>query len=458
MQHIGMAEASRVLPRLARHRTAAAPIAGQIVLFTLIVCANAAAQSPYGSASVGTATARADQVNTRVAVANGRKQTESGGTLRWTCVSAVPGVPVRSTKVVFQNLMWITSGVAKIWKSADGVTWELVTDNAGWPPRGNFPALAFDNRIWVLGGEGGIDNRNDVWYSNDGEIWIEATPAAPWLPRMSHKGLVFDNKMWILGGVDPDGYTFNDVWYSEDGANWVEATGDAPWVGRYYAGAVVFDGKMWIHGGISEYYGVLGDMWSSADGSNWTYEGGGAGHRFGHQLVVWGDRMWILGGWYGGTATNRVWSSTDGRTWTESLPKPPWDSWICDASLVFNDKLWVLGGYTDGGVEVSEVWYAELSPYHSVDQDEDNRISVSELLRAIQFFNSGGYHCADGTEDGYAPGPGEQTGCAVYSCDYKSGADWEISLSELLRVVQFYNGGGYYACAEGEDGFCTGAD
>ncbi len=202
----------------------------------------------------------------------------------------------------------------------------------------------------------------------------------------------------------------------------------------------------------------MGDTWSSVDGTNWTYEGGGAGHRLGPEMVVYDDRMWILGGWYGGDATNRVWSSTDGRAWTESLPTPPWASGVCEAALVFNDKLWVLGGYTHGGDDVSEVWYAELSPYHSVDQDEDNRISVSELLRAIQFFNSGGYHCADGTEDGYAPGPGEQTGCAVYSCDYKSGADWEISLSELLRVVQFYNGGGYYACAEGEDGFCTGAD
>jgi hypothetical protein len=28
-----------------------------------------------------------------------------------------------------------------------------------------------------------------------------------------------------------------------------------------------------------------------------------------------------------------------------------------------------------------------------------------ELTRLIQFFNSRGYHCQAGTEDGYAPGP-----------------------------------------------------
>jgi hypothetical protein len=95
------------------------------------------------------------------------------------------------------------------------------------------------------------------------------------------------------------------------------------------------------------------------------------------------------------------------------------------------------------------------SSQHSADQDGDFRISLSELLRVIQFFNSGGYHCQTGTEDGYAPGlAGDQT-CAPHSSDYNP-QDWRISLSELLRVIQFFNSGGYHPCAEGEDGFCPG--
>ncbi|HOK10616.1 MAG TPA: PASTA domain-containing protein, partial [Candidatus Hydrogenedens sp.] len=34
--------------------------------------------------------------------------------------------------------------------------------------------------------------------------------------------------------------------------------------------------------------------------------------------------------------------------------------------------------------------------------------------------------------------------------------DWKISLSELLRVIQFFNMGGYYPCPTGEDGYCPG--
>lgn len=92
----------------------------------------------------------------------------------------------------------------------------------------------------------------------------------------------------------------------------------------------------------------------------------------------------------------------------------------------------------------------------TADQNYDGVINLSELLRVIQFFNSEGFHCELGTEDGYAPGPGEKT-CAPHDSDYNP-QDWEINLSELLRIIQFFNSGGYHACPnEGtEDGYCPG--
>jgi len=93
---------------------------------------------------------------------------------------------------------------------------------------------------------------------------------------------------------------------------------------------------------------------------------------------------------------------------------------------------------------------------HTADQDDNNVISLSELLRVIQFYNSSGLHCQAGTEDGYAPGPGDQT-CAPHDSDYNP-QDWLIDLSELLRLIQFFNSGGYHACPgeETEDGYCPG--
>ncbi len=92
---------------------------------------------------------------------------------------------------------------------------------------------------------------------------------------------------------------------------------------------------------------------------------------------------------------------------------------------------------------------------HAADQNGDNLISLSELLRVIQFFNSGGFHCQTGTEDGYAPGSGGDTSCTAHSSDYTP-QDWTIGLSELLRLIQFFNSGGYHECIGTEDGYCPG--
>jgi hypothetical protein len=89
---------------------------------------------------------------------------------------------------------------------------------------------------------------------------------------------------------------------------------------------------------------------------------------------------------------------------------------------------------------------------HSADTNSDNAISLGELLRVIQFFNSAGFHCEVGTEDGFAPGPGDEI-CAAHASDYNP-PDWAINLSELLRLIQFFNSAGYTPCPEGEDGFC----
>jgi hypothetical protein len=92
---------------------------------------------------------------------------------------------------------------------------------------------------------------------------------------------------------------------------------------------------------------------------------------------------------------------------------------------------------------------------HSADQDSDGVVRLSELLRVVQLFNMGAYHCEAGTEDGYNSGPGDDT-CAPHASDYNP-ANWRIELTELLRLVQLYNYGAYIACpgqSDGEDGYC----
>jgi len=110
-------------------------------------------------------------------------------------------------------------------------------------------------------------------------------------------------------------------------------------------------------------------------------------------------------------------------------------------------------GEADGEGQVE----GEIDPCgHSADQNGDCVISLSELLRVIQFFNSGGYRCDEAGEDGYGPGFDEtRQDCPPHNSDYNP-QNWQISLSELLRLIQFFNSAGYFACEDGEDGFCAG--
>ena len=117
----------------------------------------------------------------------------------------------------------------------------------------------------------------------------------------------------------------------------------------------------------------------------------------------------------------------------------------------------VAEGVTEGTPEGTTEGEGEELPPHSADQDGNGQISLPELLRVIQFFNIGEYHCDVAGEDGYNPGPGDRS-CQPHASDY-SPQDWVINLSELLRLIQFFNMGGYHPCPddpESEDGYCAG--
>ena len=96
--------------------------------------------------------------------------------------------------------------------------------------------------------------------------------------------------------------------------------------------------------------------------------------------------------------------------------------------------------------------FAAPCVHHSADTDAVKyEITISELLRVIQLYNSGAYHCQAGTEDGFAPGSGSHA-CAPHDSDYLT-QDWVISLSEYLRIQQLYSLGAYHEEAAGEDGY-----
>jgi hypothetical protein len=114
---------------------------------------------------------------------------------------------------------------------------------------------------------------------------------------------------------------------------------------------------------------------------------------------------------------------------------------------------------------------AVLTIAHSADVNGDLRIGLVELTRVIELYNTrlntvrtGRYKVQTGTEDGFAQDPAataNQTLTRYHSAD--SNRDGQISLGELTRVIELYNTragtartGQYHVQAGTEDGFAPG--
>ncbi len=184
--------------------------------------------------------------------------------------------------VTFAGKLWVLGGwgggekpadLNDVWSTPDGETWTEVLKAAPWSPRNGHSALVYNGRLWVLGGWGKRDdgsegNLSDVWSTGDGKTWQRESAKAPWVPRNHHAALAFGDRLWVLGGWgvgDTREGNLNDVWWTKDGRTWRPSTGQAEWLPRNGHAAVVFDGRMWVLGGWSQFVGgtSINDLWWS---------------------------------------------------------------------------------------------------------------------------------------------------------------------------------------------------
>lgn len=279
--------------------------------------------------------------------------------------------------VVHDGKMWVMGGSGggqrrnDVWYSTDGINWTQAKASAPWSARDGLNAVVFNGKIWVLTGYTSWQGyKRDVWYSSDGLNWTLATASAPWAGRDWTPVIVYDNKIWILGGHNDSGRR-NDVWYSSDGVNWTQATASALWARREQASALVFDGKMWIIGGYAD-SGPVNDVWYSTDGANWTQATASANWpvRCSHTVVIHDGKMWVMGGYGEGSLhphtqngvpwgyLNDVWYSTDGINWTRATSLAEWPERTSPTSVEYNGKMWILGG-AGLGIYYNDVWYLE---------------------------------------------------------------------------------------------------
>jgi hypothetical protein len=241
----------------------------------------------------------------------------------------------------------------------DGSSWIQSVPSTGYAGRFLHSSLVFNNKLWILGGNGPGTFTWEVLSSPDGSNWNrEASLGA--IYRHSHGSAVFNggsgDEMRIVGGNE--GHPLNDVWHSPDGVNCAQATLHAGFAARQGFGCVSFHGKLWVIAGEGIYPTFYGDIWSSANGVSWTQEAASLpfGSRSDFACWVFDDKIWIMGGIApGGIFKNDVWWSADGLDWNQATAAAAFAPRVFSSSVVFDNKMWIIGGQSVGA-NYADVW------------------------------------------------------------------------------------------------------
>lgn len=204
--------------------------------------------------------------------------------------------------------------------------------------------------------------------------WIKVTDNAGWQPRDSQGELVFRDRLWIFGGwFDSFHAPPRDVWSSADGKMWNLVAPEAPWKHSDLPMSITYGDRMWMMGGWYngrlEGHSASNEVWSSTDGVKWDQVTAKAGWtpRIAAALVEFKGRMWLLGGtenYYFGddkSPRNDVWSSADGKEWTLATADAGWSPRAYHQAAVLNGKIYVFGGgnYVPKYHAVNDVWSSE---------------------------------------------------------------------------------------------------
>ncbi|MCX8065396.1 MAG: hypothetical protein N3G21_09530 [Candidatus Hydrogenedentes bacterium] len=139
------------------------------------------------------------------------------------------------------------------------------------------------------------------------------------------------------------------------------------------------------------------------------------------------------------------------------LPLASYEDADIDGVSNYEEYLFTLSYGGDKSIFLQNLFNPVPVPdFQSTDTNQNYKIELAELLRIIQFFNSSGFHCEEGTEDGYAPGYDgyDNFSCGLHTADYYP-PNWHISIEEVLRAIQFFNAVGYFVCPfMSEDHYC----
>ncbi len=262
-------------------------------------------------------------------------------------------------------------GDIAVWLSADGTTWERISDPSfsGEPDSGcasDFMGLQQSPFVVAVGPLGMIIGGSDacngaVWISEDGRTWTEVVDDAWRKNPLAVGDVVAGGPGWVI--VGSDGHGNGVVWVSPDGVEWTPS-GDADLLAeeasrRIDLGGLAVLGEELVALGsegvfdsthMSGYPEAPAVIWTSFDGLEWKKLPAGMidGGVVGLAVVDGGRRLVSIGYPTQAVPEWTLWTSTDVTTWTSmALPDAPGDGVLWNGDTIVTATGFVS---TDGGI------------------------------------------------------------------------------------------------------------
>ncbi|MDD2716535.1 MAG: hypothetical protein PHW04_11655, partial [Candidatus Wallbacteria bacterium] len=252
-----------------------------------------------------------------------------------------------------------TQELSDIWSSTDGIAWTCDTESAAFGGRSLHACAEHNGILWLVGGWNGSVELGDIWTSTDGADWTLVTGQAAFGTRRNTHLVEHDGALWCFGGRR-DSLELSDVWRSDNGGDWTLVTAETGVSFASSTSIISYRGGFYL---ISS--GQTG-CWSSPDGEHWsqTSISEGFGDRYGAAAVAYNNLIWLAGGLKyessGSMISDDAWHSADCSTWVEDTDKAGFGLRYGHALVSFQDKIWLLGGSDYTGTK-NDLWYFEAT-------------------------------------------------------------------------------------------------
>ncbi|MBR4373998.1 MAG: choice-of-anchor D domain-containing protein [Treponema sp.] len=244
-----------------------------------------------------------------------------------------------------------------------------------WEKVGNMPSYTIEQKVVYHNNKfcmGAYNTSTGNWtfYSSvDGKTWTyhgeyDSTKEETDFYHESGSACIFNNCIYLIGGFDGNSKISPIVSSSTNGTIYslITATSNNTSITNGFASCptVSFNGKLWILGGQAQSGNndvATNNIWYSTDGATFTKASApGWSARYEHTATVYNGKIYVIGGTASGNNELRdVWSSSNGTNWAKVTDSAAWTARNSHTVSAVSYGMFLVAG--NDGETLDDVWF-----------------------------------------------------------------------------------------------------